>query len=593
MCIRCTFLCSMSYSRHVFLVLLIVSLLSNVYLYSYPAFKSCHFPAPDGPGNIQHSLWKELFNRFTGHVETSAEAPFRLLALGDPQLEGDTSIVYDVNDSYKPMKLRRNLAHASSLGHKARVLSKASHDFISHGIVIQLKAWRKRLDLVGNDFYLAHVYRAIHRHANPTHVTVLGDLLGSQWIDDAEFKHRASRYWTRVFKGGLRIDDKITAEPTLEVLGEDNGWSRRVINIAGNHDIGYAGDLTPGRLTRFEEAFGAVNWEVVFQLPLVSSIASASGEGRASEPAFLRLVVLNSMNLDTPAKYSELQSATYDFLNEVITRSEPVENRSVGTILLTHIPLYKGEGVCADGPYFSFHDDGSGVKEQNHLSYDASKGVLEGLFGYTGNPDAPGKGLGRKGLILSGHDHEGCDVFHHLPQAQDGEGWETRRWNATIWGEASEAVNASRAGTIPGIREVTLRSMMGEFGGWAYLISGWFEADKNEWMFEVERCSAGVQHWWWTAHILALITAASGLAAMIISVKPVAKVEAQPEVKARPVPKKLENIQAQTPPKRPRAATLGLGNIDDLSWDPPPESPVAKGTGTELVGNGHVKKRRP
>ncbi|MCJ1326792.1 hypothetical protein MMC10_003458 [Thelotrema lepadinum] len=575
----------MSLLRNVFLVLLLASILSNLYLYSYPAFKDCHFPAPEGPGHIRHSLWKEVFNRFTGHAETSAEAPFRLLALGDPQLEGDTSIVYDLNDSYKPAKLRSNLALAPSFGDKARVLSKASYHLVSTGIFVQLKAWRKRIDLLGNDYYLAHVYNAIRRHTKPTHVTVLGDLLGSQWIDDAEFEHRASRYWTRVFRDGLRADEKITAEPTIEVLGEDNGWNRRVINIAGNHDIGYAGDLTPERVTRFEKAFGAVNWEVVFQLPLVSSIASASGEGRASEPAFLRLVVLNSMNLDTPAKHPELQSATYDFLNEVITRSEPVENRSVGTILLTHIPLYKDEGVCVDGPYFSFHDNGSGVKEQNHLSYDASKGVVEGLFGYTGNPGAPGKGLGRKGLILSGHDHEGCDVFHHLPQAREGEGWETRRWNATKWEEASETVNASMAGTIPGIREVTLRSMMGEYGGWSYLISGWFEAEKNEWMFDVKRCSAGVQHWWWAAHILVLITAASGLASLIVVTKP--------EVK--PATKKPEKIQVPLLPKRPRAGTFGLGNIDDLSWEPPPESPVAKGTGTgtELVGNGHVKKRRP
>ena len=571
----------MSLFRNVFLVLLLVSFISTSYLYSYPAFKGCRFPAPEAPGKPKPSFAGNVLRWFTGDVRLNAEAPFRLLALGDPQLEGDTSIVHDLNDSYKPTKLRDNFVHASSVGSKAEVLRKALRDLVTNGIAVQFQAWRKRLDLLGNDYYLAHIYRAIHQHTNPTHVAVLGDLLGSQWIDDAEFERRVSRYWTRVFKDSIRVDEGITAEPTIEVLGEDSRWSRRIINIAGNHDIGYAGDLTPERVARFERAFGAVNWEVVFQLPLVSSIMTTSGGGRASEPSFLRLVVLNSMNLDAPAKHPELQSKTYDFLNEVISRSEPVENRSVGTILLTHIPLHKDEGVCADGPYQSFHDDGSGVKEQNHLSYGATKSVLEGLLGYSGNPGAPGKGLGRKGLVVNGHDHEGCDVFHHLPKVNEGEEWEMRKWNVSRWEEATEAINATAQGLAPGVREVTLRSMMGEYGGWAYLISAWFEAEKNEWRFEVERCSAGVQHWWWAVHALIVVTLASGLIALI------------PGKRVKPVTKKSERIRVEIPPKRPRSGTFGLGNLEELSWEPPPESPIAKGTGRELVGNGHVKKRRP
>ena len=574
----------MSVSRNVFLILLIVSSLSLSYLYSYPAVKGCHFPAPERAGTSSPSLTQQWFRWFTGDVRRQSQAPFRLLALGDPQLEGDTSIPYDVKDSYKPLKLRNNLASATALFEKINVLRRAFVNLTFTGLVIQLKAWRKRIDLLGNDYYLAHIYRTIHKHTNPTHVAVLGDLLGSQWIDDAEFDRRASRYWTRVFADSLRVDDSVTADPTVEVLGQDKSWSKRIINIAGNHDIGYAGDITPERLTRFERAFGAANWEIVFQVPLISSIASAPGEGRASEPSFLRLIVLNSMNLDTPARHTDLQGKTYEFINDVISRSEPVENRYVGTILLTHVPLYKDEGVCVDGPYFSFHGDG--LKEQNHLSYAASKGLLEGIFGYSGDCNAPGNGLGRKGLVVNGHDHEGCDVFHHLPEAMEGEGAETRKWNATKWDQAEDAVNASAQGIIPGIREATLRSMMGEYGGWAYLISAWFEAERGEWRFEVERCSAGVQHWWWAVHILALVTVGSGLIALIPQR---VRTEAVPKLQS----KKPEKIEVDIPMQRPRKGTFGLSNVDDLSFEPPPDSPLIKGSGAEVIGNGHVKKRRP
>ena len=488
----------MTFLHRSFLFLLIISIASNTYLYLYPSFNGCGFPPKIAP------LTPSGDGRSTR--EDGTPAPFRLLALGDPQLEGDTSISYAKEDSFKPEKLRSNLQSAESLRKRVGVLRQASKDFFGSGIPKQVQAWRKQLDLFGNDYYLAHIYRTLRWHTDPTHVTVLGDLLGSQWIDDAEFDRRSSRYWNRVFHNGLRVEDVITSDPTIETLGEDKGWSRRIINIAGNHDIGYAGDLTPERLTRFERAFGAANWEVVFELPAWPSPDSPVSD---TSPPFLRLIILNSMNLDTPAKTPELQQKTYDFINEVITRSQPVEDRRVGTILLTHIPLHKEAGICVDAPFFDFHgeDRGRGLKEQNHLSYDAGKGILEGIYGMSGNPAAPGGGFGRQGIILTGHDHEGCDVYHHLPTTDDPDP-STRRWNASKW---EDARNLVRVKSIPGVREVTLRSMMGEFGGFGYFISAWFEAEKGEWRFEVSRCSIGVQHWWWAAHALALVTIVMGL----------------------------------------------------------------------------------
>lgn len=367
-----------------------------------------------------------------------ADAPFRLLAFADPQLEGDTSIWRAAPDApFRPHVLVGRLRH----GDYAAVPEAAAAAWQS--LPQALAAVRKRIDLAGNDLYLAHIYRTLQWWTRPTHVTVLGDLLGSQWIGDDEFELRARRFW-RIFRGA-RVDDNVP--PEQELGAEAQYWRHHIINVAGNHDVGYAGDLTPERLARFERAFGRANWAITF-----------TGAAR------LRLIVLNSMNLDVPAVARELQDDTYAFLNRVITPLS--DNDTTGTILLTHIPLYKEAGVCVDGPYFAFYD--GGIREQNHLSYEAGLAILDGIFG------------GRPGLVLNGHDHEGCQIGHI--KGEDG------RWATTD--------NPAHAT----IREVTLRSMMGEFGGHAYLISATF-AD-GSWQFDVQPCPAGVQHWWWAANCL-------------------------------------------------------------------------------------------
>jgi hypothetical protein len=476
--------------------LLFVCVPSVVYLYYYPTFHRCGFPLQDGSIDTSIANWISLPS-FLAHksARPRLKAPFRLLALGDPQLEGDSSIP-NIGEGYFPTlrALPSQLRSAHDFVEQWGTLRNASKEVFLREIPAKLQAWRKQVDLFGNDYYLAHIYRTLHRHADPTHVTVLGDLLGSQWIDDEEFEDRAWRFWQRVVRHGKRVGDEITGQPTQEILGTDEEWERRVINVVGNHDVGYAGDMTEERIERFERNFGKVNWEIVFQLPSQNYTFEQIPE--------LRIIVLNSMNLDTPAKNEDLQSQTYKFINDAIIRSKPVEDRTTGTILLTHIPLEKPSGVCVDGPFFDFHGehDGGGVKEQNHISYEAGRGgILEGIYGMSGNVNAPGNGMGRNGIILTGHDHEGCDVYHHLPAHEDAN---SRRWNATRWHEAQSLLEEP----IPGIREITVRSMMGDFGGNAGLLSAWFDHDIGEWQFAYSTCSVGVQHIWWAVHVLVLVT---------------------------------------------------------------------------------------
>ncbi|KAI9771778.1 MAG: hypothetical protein M1835_006347 [Candelina submexicana] len=478
----------LSYIRRALVLLVAISVASTTYLYLYPAFHGCAFPpkqsSPASSSPSQPSL-----------------APFRLLALGDPQLEGDSSLSRDEDATFPATVILWRAATGELTAVNADILRGRVLPLVAKDLWRIVKTYRKRLDLLGNDFYLAHIYRTLRWWTRPTHVTVLGDLIGSQWVTNEEFERRGSRFWHRVFKSGRRVEDEITRGAGVEILGADKAWSGRVVNVAGNHDVGYAGDLSRERILRFERVFGKANWETRFRVHAESPEKSGDPGDDGIEAPEIRVVVLNSLNLDTPALDSVIQTETYDFLNQVITTSRPVEDKSVATILLTHLPLHKESGICIDGPFFDYHSGeyGGGLKEQNHLSFDAGKGILEGLFGMSSNSEAPGGGLGRRGIILTGHDHEGCDVYHHIPPDAGKDG---REWKARRWADASSLIND----TIPGVREITVRSMMGDYGGNAGLLSAWFDPQLGRWAFEYSTCAVGVQHIWWAIHILDFIT---------------------------------------------------------------------------------------
>ena len=464
-------------------LLLILFTLANVltsYLYLYPVLHRCSFPAQPG----RHTQ--------AGDIPPQVP-PFRLLIVADPQLEGDSSLL-NPEYGYLPhlSNLWSDVRAVSTMGERIEVAGTHLRDIFAVDIPSILQSYRKRLDLIGNDYYLAHIYRTMHWTMLPTHITVLGDLIGSQWVSDEEFDRRGTRYWKRIFQKGHRVEDERTEGIHIEPLPQDGSWARKVINVAGNHDIGYAGDLTKEKMQRYERMFGKANWETRFSLP---------HEPFDQDQPELKLVVLNSLNLDGPVLDAQLQIDTYDFINEVITYSRPVEDRTTATILLTHLPLHKDTGLCVDGPFIDYYGEehGGGIREQNHLSDGSSKGILEGIYGMSGKQDAPEKGRGRNGIILTGHDHEGCDVFHHLSDAEEPE---SRTWIAEKWNSSS----AVQRNATPGIREITVRSMMGDFGGNAGLLSAWFDLDKGEWQFEYATCALGQQHFWWAVHILDIVT---------------------------------------------------------------------------------------
>lgn len=493
--------------------------LLSVYLYLYPVFHLCAFPAADGSfvSSFRDTVTQHVFSSSNTAGTQTSVAPFRLLVLADPQLEGDTSLPKPEDGLLAKIKKHWNNIIDAKPSKRLESVKRALQEVLLRDAPDALKGLRKRIDLFGNDFYLAHIFRTLNWWSRPTHITVLGDLIGSQWVSDDEFEWRGWRYWNRMLAGADRVDDHLVTleegekEKTFSL--KDESWKNRVINIAGNHDIGYAGDISPMRMERFERAFGKANWDVRFEYP-----HDANETGFSSVRPSIHIIVLNSLMLDTPALSEDLQKETYEYLNSLISnRVNPVEDRSSFTLLLTHLPLFKKEGVCVDPPFFDFwgSDNGGGsykphgLKEQNHLSQPASEpGMLESLFGMKGDANAPAHGRGRNGVILTGHDHEGCDVWHFIPvnstyhSGKDEDRDRQTQWEAVRWHDADMPSSHT------GVREVTLRSMMGDFSGNAGLLSAWFDFETGEWRFNIQTCRLGVQHIWWTIHIVDIVAAA-------------------------------------------------------------------------------------
>lgn len=307
-------------------------------------------------------------------------------------------------------------------------------------------SFRTKVDIMGNDRYLAHVYKVMTSTFNPSHIAVMGDLFSSQWITDSDFYERSKRYSEIIFRP--------------DIIPQETQF----FNICGNHDIGYAGEITDERLNRFLKVFGKVNFVKEYD------------EG-------YRIVVLNSLAIDGPLWDHKYQTETLEFLDSL--KSNEYDGP---TILLTHVPLYKPKGICMDGPYFTFYDSQfkNVLREQNHLTEASSSLVLEKVF----NPDYDG-------IIVTGHDHEGC-LSQYTFNKSSQLGFEVEKINGT-------SIKSRKGDKTPRIVEATVRSMMGEFGGNTGLISG----SKNEdgsWEFEYSLCPFHVQHLWWFTNVLFCIS---------------------------------------------------------------------------------------
>jgi hypothetical protein len=209
--------------------------------------------------------------------------------------------------------------------------------------------------------------------------------------------------------------------------------------------------LSPEKLDRWERIYGRVNFYNDYDF----------GQG------LIRIIVLNTLNMDSPATFTELQEETFSFL-ETIPKPES-ENFAV--VLLTHIPLFKPAGFCVDEPHTDYWWDAGPIQEQTHLTQVSSDWILDNIFSSLEGGAVPG-------LILTGHDHEGCDVVHYM-ERENAHNETDVQLEEIVWKQAM--YNTSTANLVcngNAVREITVRSMMGDFGGNVGLVNAWND-EKN------------------------------------------------------------------------------------------------------------------
>ncbi|VEU22455.1 DEKNAAC103330 [Brettanomyces naardenensis] len=442
------------------------NLLINLYCYTYPSL------------DVENCSWKYNYKTYNSIQKRLVQIPY----IGD--LYDHYFVSQDPNLIPQP-----NDIHLLAIG-----------DPQINGVWPYMDA-RKRLDIFGNDFYLGHIYSVVKRRLQPDYVAVLGDLISCNWVSDSEYFNRTKRYSTRIFP---RPEAPYPSNPeAIDILADQQGindldsyvswykqslqeglfstdayyhyqdvanWSNDrslqplFINTTGNHDVGYGGEISFDNLYRWNRFNGKDNYWIDYG-------------SNTSHP--WRLVVLNSLVLDGPVKHQAFQNATWQFIDSLATKEY-----NGSTILITHIPLYKPEGVCADGPrieYFTREnspvqdwDKLGNIKQENLLTEETSQRVLSSIFKN-----------GKPGLILTGHDHEGCVSYYSKDEG--------------IW-----VVNSENPEKVA-VREVTVRSIMGDFDGNTGIVTGHFSHDAEEWEFDYRQCPFIVQHVWWASKVVMMV----------------------------------------------------------------------------------------
>lgn len=380
---------------------------------------------------------------------TPRDSFLRMTVFADPQMEGDSKIrrlgkraVVDLafNDAYMRHIYRSMTATSWSLKATSRYLGAIAGWDTDH-----------EDDTTQRD-----------RRLGPTHVSVLGDLFSSQWINDQEFDIRLARYRS------IFVDPASTSQGSfLQSFGFfDMGTANSVpilINVTGNHDIGYGNDISQYRLSRWEQAFGKSNF--ITQVDIPDNIKNDQDDPSSSSNTVaskLHLVVLNTMLLDGPASDERLRNQTWQFIQDAAA-IKTINSRDK-IVLLTHIPLHKEKGLCVDEPDIRLEWDNT-IIEQTMLTPNTSLWILDHL-----KPD----------FILNGHDHFGCDVTHIKDWNEPSSSGELHTEQHDGHAESESSWRAYPTSNVPmqntegqgrtAIREVTQRSMMAEFGGYAGLL---------------------------------------------------------------------------------------------------------------------------
>ncbi|CUM47526.1 uncharacterized protein AC631_05785 [Debaryomyces fabryi] len=208
------------------------------------------------------------------------------------------------------------------------------------------------------DVYIHKNYNSIMNNLKPDYVFFLGDYLDNGRSSTDEYFYNQLERFNKIF---LRNDYTIN----------ENFF----VNVAGNHDIGWADGVKLKAKARFMETFGNPN-----------AIVNIND---------VDFVTLDSISLSSSV--NNIRKESRQFLDENFADAD--SKRDKPRVLLTHVPLYRDVEVNKCGPLREnpvFHL-GGGYQYKLALDQDISLEILKRI---------------KPNIIFSGDDHDYCDINH-------------------------------------------------------------------------------------------------------------------------------------------------------------------------------------
>ncbi|KAF3906537.1 hypothetical protein ABW20_dc0107568 [Dactylellina cionopaga] len=285
------------------------------------------------------------------------------------------------------------------------------------------------------DRYLARAYKDIISGLSPSAIVFLGDLFdgGREWdtklnndlpggTGQGEKAHMNDAYWHQEYDRFQRI---FPNEPGILTIK----------SLPGNHDLGFGKGIKPEVYERFRAYFGETNsvWEIgnhsfvlVDTVSLSDDRQSAEGwrvGGKAKQwlDEYSKGLHQPMPRTTTPRKLmsQQIQLASQKDLSDegTLPPQQNMFSRRLPSILLTHVPLYRGANQPC-GPLRESKSDGGGIpfragyQYSNVLSHDVSRDLLMKV-----SPT----------WVFSGDDHDYC-VHQHAGVGDPGKGPRTGRW---------------------------------------------------------------------------------------------------------------------------------------------------------------------
>lgn len=306
------------------------------------------------------------------------------------------------------------------------------------------------------DQYLRRSFSLIEDHLYPDSTLFLGDLFdgGREWSTatsqspEVRYRKYGDQFWLSEYTRFARIffnQWNKNGDPAKN--GEKRG-RKLIASLPGNHDLGFGSGVQPAVRRRFQAYFGRGNRvDIIGNHTFVSvdgvslsamdqpdpaSGSTGNGAGDGNQPnqviwgpteEWLKGVKDMKARLETEELRSlrnqtegfRLKQGLQDASADTVDQKAPVESKGLPTILLTHVPLYRRQGMPC-GPLRERYppsnpDPSIEVDEANALSISSGYQYQNVL-----TPTISNEIMSRVGsevsYIYSGDDHDYCEIVH-------------------------------------------------------------------------------------------------------------------------------------------------------------------------------------